>query len=70
MDFFAKKFTGMILLTIGLLLFLVEFKALPHRPNNPEKWDELHKKYLRHIKLSGRVCLLLGLTLILTSGPS
>ena len=68
MEFFTKKFIGILLFSIGIILFLVEYKALPHRPQNPEKWDELHAKYYRQIKLSGRVSLLLGLTFILTGG--
>jgi len=68
MDFWAKKIIGLLLLTFGIVLFLVEYKALPHRPKNPQKWDELHAKYYRQIKLSGRVSLLLGLTFILTGG--
>ncbi|MCL2480396.1 MAG: hypothetical protein FWF38_01650 [Spirochaetaceae bacterium] len=69
MEFLAKKLVGLLLLTIGIVMFLVEYKALPHRPKNPQKWDELHAKYYRQIKLSGRVSLLLGLTFILTGGP-
>jgi len=68
MEFWAKKLVGLILLVFGIVMFLVEYKALPHRPKNPQKWDELHAKYYRQIKLSGRVSLLLGLTLILTGG--
>ena len=68
MEFLTKKFLGLLLLSIGIILFLVEYKALPHRPKNPEKWDELHAKYYRQIKLIGRVSLLLGLTFILTGG--
>ena len=66
MEFLTKKFLGLLLFSIGIILFLVEYKALPHRPKNPEKWDELHSKYYRQIKLTGRVSLLLGLTFILT----
>ena len=67
MAFMARMFAGLILFAVGLILFLVEYKALPHRPKNPEKWDALHEKYYRQIKLVGRISLLLGLTFILTS---
>ena len=61
-----KKIIAAVMLIIGIIFFLVEFKALPHNPKNPEKWDELHSKYYRAIKMTGRICLLLGLTFMLT----
>ncbi|MCL2792572.1 MAG: hypothetical protein FWD87_05705 [Spirochaetaceae bacterium] len=70
MDFLARISIGISMFSFGLMLFLVEYKALPHRPKNPEKWDELHAKYYRQIKLSGRIFLLLGLTFILTAIPN
>ncbi len=63
---FMKKSAGVLMIAIGIVFFLVEFKALPKNPQNPEKWDSLHAKYNRAIKLSGRTFLLLGLTFILT----
>ena len=63
----GRMIFGLILLTTGLILFLVEFKILPHQPSNPEKWDELHAKHHRAIKVSNKIFLLLGLTFILTS---
>ncbi|MBP5739850.1 MAG: hypothetical protein J6W68_02995 [Spirochaetia bacterium] len=48
-----------------MLGFLMEFKAFPHRPKNPEWWDEFHAKHVRHIRLLGRMSLLLGLTFLL-----
>ena len=62
MDIYGKRVAGYILMTAGILLFLVEFKAIPHKPENPKKWDELHKKYFTQIRISARTCLLLGLT--------
>jgi ribose/xylose/arabinose/galactoside ABC-type transport system permease subunit len=67
MEFFSRMTLGMIMLIIGIILFLVEFKALPHKPQNPQKWDELHSKYFRQIKLSNKLFLLLGLIFISTS---
>ena len=64
---FTKLLAGVILTALGLTFFLVEHKALPHRPKNPQKWDELHARHYRKIKLIGRISLLLGLTFILTS---
>ncbi len=61
-----KKTAAVVMLIIGIVFFLVEFKALPHKPKDPEKWDKLHSKYYRAIKMTGRVCLLLGLTFMLT----
>ena len=61
-----KKITGIVMITIGILFFLLEYKAIPHNPKNPEKWDELHKKYIRPVKMSARIFLLLGLTFLLT----
>ena len=61
-----KKAAAAVLIITGIVFFLVEFKALPHKPANPEKWDELHAKYYRAIKMTGRICLLLGLTFMLT----
>lgn len=61
-----KKLTGAVMIIIGMTFFLVEHKALPHNPKNPEKWDELHKKFFRPIKMSARIFLLLGLTFLLT----
>ena len=66
MELVTKKLIGLLLFVIGLILFLVEHKVLPHMPKNPEKWDELHSKYYRQIKFAGRVSLLLGLTFLLT----
>ncbi|MCL2293928.1 MAG: hypothetical protein FWC36_03575 [Spirochaetes bacterium] len=57
---------GAILLAAGLVMFLVEFKILPYMPSNPEKWDELHTKHFRVIKLSNKILLLLGLTFLFT----
>jgi hypothetical protein len=61
-----KKMTGAIMITIGMTFFLLEHKAIPHNPKNPEKWDALHKKFIRPIKMSARIFLLLGLTFLLT----
>ena len=62
MFFTPRRLLGFSMVAIAIILFLVEFKALPHRPKNPEKWDELHAKYYRQIKLTCRVFFLLGLT--------
>ncbi len=67
MDLAARKILGFLMIVVGIMLFLVEAKALPHRPKNPEKWDALHAKYYRQIKLSGRVFLLLGLTFVIAT---
>ncbi len=61
-----KKAAAAVLILVGIVFFLVEYKALPHNPKNPEKWDELHARYYRGIKMTGRICLLLGLTFMLT----
>ncbi len=66
MSFSAKKILGIIMILIGVVFFLFEFKALPHNPADPQKWDQLHSKYFRQIRMSGRVFLLLGLTFALT----
>jgi len=66
MAFSAKKLLGLIMILIGVVFFLFEFKALPHKPADPQKWDQLHSKYFRQIRMSGRVFLLLGLTFTLT----
>lgn len=60
-----KLILGSILIFISMLGFLMEFKAFPHRPKNPEWWDEFHAKHVRHIRLLGRMSLLLGLTFLL-----
>ena len=61
-----KKAAAAVLIVTGILFFLVEYKALPNKPKNPEKWDNLHARYFRAIKMTGRICLLLGLTFMLT----
>ncbi len=61
-----KKAAGILMTAIGITFFLLEFKAIPHNPQNPEKWDALHAKYYRSIKMSARIFLLLGLTFLLT----
>ena len=66
MVFTSKKILGIIMTAIGIILFLFEFKALPQNPADPKKWDDLHARYYRQIKLSARVFLLLGLTFIMT----
>ncbi len=66
MVFTTKRLFGILMTVTGILLFLFEFKAIPHKPADPKKWDELHAKYYRQIKLAARVFLLLGLTFSLT----
>lgn len=66
MVFTEKKILGLIMIIIGIVFFLVEFKALPHNPSDPRKWDQLHAKYFRQIRMGGRIFLLLGLTFFLT----
>lgn len=61
-----KKTAAALMIAAGIVFFLVEHKALPHKPKNPEKWDNIHAKYYRAIKMTGRICLLLGLTFMLT----
>ena len=68
MEFITNRFFGILLVAISLVLFLVEAKALPHNPKNPEKWDALHAKYYRVIKFSKLIFLLLGLTFVFTGG--
>lgn len=62
---FFKLAIGCILLVAATLLFLMEFKAFPYRPKNPEKWDDFYAKNLRSIRLGGRMCLLMGLSFVL-----
>ena len=69
MDFITDRILGFLMIFIGVIFFLVEAKALPHNPKNPEKWDELHAKYYRQIKFAGRISLLLGLTFTIVGGP-
>ncbi|MCQ2603461.1 MAG: hypothetical protein MJ215_00245 [Spirochaetia bacterium] len=62
---FLKFGAGCVLLCLAFLLFLMEFKAFPHNPRNPQFWDDFHAKHIRQIRLGGRMCLLLGLTFML-----
>lgn len=62
---FFKLGLGCVLITLAMLLFLMEFKAFPHNPSNPQWWDEFHAKHVRKIRLGGRMSLLLGLTFLL-----
>lgn len=66
MDFPGKRIIGVICITAGIILFLFEFKALPHDPKDPQKWDDFHDRHFRQIRIWGRVCLLLGLTFLVT----
>ncbi|MDX9801131.1 MAG: hypothetical protein RBT69_07335 [Spirochaetia bacterium] len=68
MLFTTKKLLGIVMILIGVVFFLFEFKALPHNPADPKKWDHLHAKYFRQIRMSGRIFLLLGLTFTVTEG--
>ena len=61
-----KKTAAAVLIVTGILFFLVEYKALPHNPHNPEKWDKLNAKYYRAIKMTGKICLLMVLRFMLT----
>ena len=45
----VKMTLGSILIFIAMLGFLMEFKAFPHNPKNPEWWDAFHEKHIRNI---------------------
>ena len=60
-----KMILGSVLIIISMIGFLMEFKAFPHNPKNPEWWDAFHAKHVRKIRMVGRMCLLLGLTFLL-----
>ncbi|MBR4684428.1 MAG: hypothetical protein IKO95_06380 [Spirochaetia bacterium] len=60
-----KMILGSVLIIASMIGFLMEFKAFPHNPKNPEWWDAFHAKHIRQIRLAGRMCLLLGLTFLL-----
>ena len=60
-----KMMLGCVLIAASMIGFLMEFKAFPHNPKNPEWWDAFHAKHIRQIRLAGRMCLLLGLTFLL-----
>ena len=60
-----KMILGSVLIIASMTGFLMEFKAFPHNPKNPEWWDAFHAKHIRQIRLAGRMCLLLGLTFLL-----
>ena len=65
MNPFFKMMLGSVLIVASMIGFLMEFKAFPHNPKNPEWWDAFHAKHIRQIRLAGRMCLLLGLTFLL-----
>ena len=65
MNPFFKMILGSVLIVASMIGFLMEFKAFPHNPKNPEWWDAFHAKHIRQIRLAGRMCLLLGLTFLL-----
>ena len=65
MNPFFKMILGSVLIIASMIGFLMEFKAFPHNPKNPEWWDAFHAKHIRQIRLAGRMCLLLGLTFLL-----
>ena len=60
-----KMILGCVLITVSMIGFLMEFKAFPHNPKNPEWWDAFHAKHVRQIRMVGRMCLLLDLTFLL-----
>ena len=53
-----KMILGSVLIIASMIGFLMEFKAFPHNPKNPEWWDAFHAKHIRQIRLAGRMCLL------------
>ena len=65
MNPFFKMILGCVFIFVSMIAFLMEFKAFPHNPKNPQWWDDFHAKHFRQIRLVGRMCLLLGLTFLL-----